>query len=117
MKRNNMHEISFWKFKKRREKRKLEDFLKNLRTNPAFDNIADWYFPLKQNRIDLSEWLIGSCEGRCADPKTLLEAHLDRYKDSIYMNPSMTAEECLRKEIETIMFLYHWVYHKQITGF
>jgi len=110
-----MKKISFWKFKKRREKKKLENFLINLRTNPAF-NTPDWYLPLKENRIDLIEWLIASCEGRCADPKVLLEEYLSEFK-CVYINGNKTVEECLRKEIETIKFLYHWVYYKEITGF
>jgi len=101
-------------FKKRREnkeKKILIDYLNNL--NDPNAQYPYWYIPIHQNKIDWIEWLIGYYEGRTAStPKELLEAYLDPIHKTQCHDYS-----ALVSELETIKFIYHWVYYKQITGF
>ena len=98
-------------FKKRREnkeKKILVDYLNHLQ-NPKVA-FPDWYIFAHRNKIEWIEWLIGYYEGRTAStPNELLEEILNPIRKLPEYN--------LEAEIESIKFLYHWVYYKQITGF
>jgi hypothetical protein len=108
---------------KSQEKRKIEKFLNNLRTNA--DSFPEGYLEVHNDKINWLHWLKASYEGRAGDPKELLEALIDsRYRYEDYLNemkahdiePIMEIDK-LKNLISHINFLYNWVYYKKIVGF
>ena len=70
---------------KSQEKRKIEKFLNNLRTNT--DSLPEGYLEVHKDKIEWLHWLIASYEGRAGDPKELLESLIDsRYRYEDYLN-------------------------------
>jgi hypothetical protein len=84
--------------------------LKKFKAILSSGNFTPEYLEHHKNRIDCLDWLIASYEGRAGDPKTLLEAYLNPIGGYLTKYPT-------KDNIDTVVFLYHWVYYKRITGF
>jgi len=93
------------KCKDKRDKKKLEKFLANLK-DPKIKFPAG-YLEYHRNKIECIEWMIASYENKTA-------AKPIEYLESI-LNPDKETKDL--KHFEEAKFLYHWVYYKRITGF
>lgn len=105
-------------FKKRRELKEnkiLVNYLDHLQNPPI--SYPEGYLGVHRNKINWIAWLVGYYEGKTGStPKEMLELLLNPILTP-YINPDVSIEDNLKREIESIKFLYHWVYYKQITGF
>ncbi len=90
----------FEKSKKRKQLKRLKDFFDRIQSMPSDYKIHH------NERLNCIVWLMAYYDGRAAStPKEYLEDLLIPVrKDSA-------------NHIETIKFLYHWVYYNEITGF